>query len=58
MTEKPEPEATPPAGAPPRPKPCGFEAVAALVAEKGHAGVSMTDMAERAGVAAASLYRR
>jgi AcrR family transcriptional regulator len=35
-----------------------FEAVGALVAERGHAAVSMTDIAERAGVAATSLYRR
>jgi AcrR family transcriptional regulator len=35
-----------------------FEAVTALVAERGHAAVSMTDIAERAGVAATSLYRR
>ena len=35
-----------------------FEAVNALVAERGHANVSMTDIAERAGVAATSLYRR
>ena len=51
----------------PRPRPGGrtartktavFEAVTALVAEKGHAGVSMADVAERAGVAATSLYRR
>jgi AcrR family transcriptional regulator len=35
-----------------------FEAVNELVAERGHANVSMTDIAERAGVAATSLYRR
>jgi len=35
-----------------------FEAVSALVAEKGHTGVSMVDVAARAGVAATSLYRR
>ena len=35
-----------------------FEAVTSLVAERGHAAVSMTDIAERAGVAATSLYRR
>ena len=35
-----------------------FQAVAALVAERGHAAVSMTDIADRAGVAATSLYRR
>jgi AcrR family transcriptional regulator len=35
-----------------------FEAVTELIAERGHAAVSMTDIAERAGVAATSLYRR
>lgn len=35
-----------------------FAAVSALVAERGHAAVSMTDIAVRAGVAATSLYRR
>ena len=35
-----------------------FEAVTALIAERGHVAVSMTDIAERAGVAATSLYRR
>jgi AcrR family transcriptional regulator len=35
-----------------------FGAAAALVAERGHDKVAMTDIAERAGVAATSLYRR
>lgn len=35
-----------------------FEAVTALVAEKGYAAVTMAQVAERAGVAATSLYRR
>jgi AcrR family transcriptional regulator len=35
-----------------------FEATAALVAERGHESVTMTDIAERAGMAATSLYRR
>jgi AcrR family transcriptional regulator len=35
-----------------------FEAAAALVAERGHDAVAMTDIAQRAGVAATSLYRR
>ncbi len=57
MTEKPEPKPRP-GGRTAKTKAVVFEAVAALVAEKGHAGVSMTDIAERAGVAATSLYRR
>jgi AcrR family transcriptional regulator len=39
-------------------RPLVFEAVAALVSQRGHAGISMTDIAERAGVAVTSLYRR
>ena len=35
-----------------------FEAVAALIAERDPASISMTDIAGRAGVAATSLYRR
>jgi AcrR family transcriptional regulator len=35
-----------------------FEAVTALVAERGHGAVTMAEVAERAGVAATSLYRR
>jgi AcrR family transcriptional regulator len=35
-----------------------FEATAALLAERGHEAVTMTDIAERAGMAATSLYRR
>jgi AcrR family transcriptional regulator len=47
-----------PGGRTARTKGAVFEAVAALVAERGHAAVSMTDIADRAGVAATSLYRR
>lgn len=47
-----------PGGRTARTKSAVFEAVAALVTERGHAAVSMTDVAERAGVAATSLYRR
>jgi len=35
-----------------------FEAVTALVTERGYGAFTMTDIAERAGVAATSLYRR
>jgi AcrR family transcriptional regulator len=35
-----------------------FAAAAALIAERGHEAITMTDIAERAGVAATSLYRR
>jgi AcrR family transcriptional regulator len=35
-----------------------FEAVTALVTERGYGALNMTDVAERAGVAATSLYRR
>ncbi len=35
-----------------------FEAVTALVTERGYGAFNMTDIAERAGVAATSLYRR
>jgi AcrR family transcriptional regulator len=47
-----------PGGRSARTKAATFEAAAALLAERGHAGVTMTDIAERAGVAATSLYRR
>jgi AcrR family transcriptional regulator len=53
MTVKPRP-----GGRSARTKATVYEAVAALVIERGHAAVSMTDVAERAGVAATSLYRR
>ena len=49
---------TRPGGRTARTKAAAFEAVAALVAERGHAVVSMADVAQRAGVAATSLYRR
>jgi AcrR family transcriptional regulator len=49
---------TRPGGRTARTKAAVFEAVAALVAERGHAAVSMADVAERAGVAPTSLYRR
>ena len=35
-----------------------FDAVTALVAERGHEAIAMTDISQRAGVAATSLYRR
>lgn len=35
-----------------------FEAVSALITERGYGALSMTEIAERAGVAATSLYRR
>jgi AcrR family transcriptional regulator len=35
-----------------------FEATAALMAERGFEAITMTDIAERAGLAATSLYRR
>ena len=47
-----------PGGRTARTKTAVYEAVAALVTERGHAAVSMTDIAECAGVAATSLYRR
>jgi len=49
---------TRPGGRTARTKTAVFEAVTALIAERGHAAVTMTDIAERAGVAATSLYRR
>jgi AcrR family transcriptional regulator len=53
MTVKPRP-----GGRSARNKAAVFEAAAALLAERGHEAVTMTDIAERAGVAATSLYRR
>jgi AcrR family transcriptional regulator len=53
MTAKPRP-----GGRSARNKAAIFEATAALLAERGHDAVTMTDIAERAGVAATSLYRR
>jgi AcrR family transcriptional regulator len=47
-----------PGGRTARTKAAVFAAVAALVAERGSAAVSIADVAERAGVAATSLYRR
>jgi AcrR family transcriptional regulator len=47
-----------PGGRSARTRTATFEATAALIAEKGHAAVTMTDVASRAGVAATSLYRR
>jgi AcrR family transcriptional regulator len=49
---------TRPGGRTARTKAIVFEAVTALVTERGHLAVSMIDVAERAGVAATSLYRR
>jgi len=53
MTAKPRP-----GGRSARNKAAIFEAAAALLAERGHEAVTMTDIAERAGMAATSLYRR
>jgi len=47
-----------PGGRSARNKAAVFEAAAALLAERGHEAVTMTDIAERAGMAATSLYRR
>jgi AcrR family transcriptional regulator len=47
-----------PGGRTARTKAAVFEAAAKLVAERGHAAITMTDIAQRAGVAATSLYRR
>lgn len=47
-----------PGGRSARTKSAVFEAVATIVGERGHAAVTMTEVAERAGVAATSLYRR
>ena len=49
---------TRPGGRTARTKAAVFEAAAALVAERGHEAIAMTDVAARAGVAATSLYRR
>jgi AcrR family transcriptional regulator len=53
MTVKPRP-----GGRSARNKAAVFEATAALLAERGHEAVTMSDIAERAGVAVTSLYRR
>ena len=53
MTAKPRP-----GGRSARNKAAVFEAAAALLAERGHESISMTDIAERAGMASTSLYRR
>lgn len=47
-----------PGGRTARTKAVVFEAASALLAERGPAALTMTDIAERAGVAATSLYRR
>ena len=47
-----------PGGRTARTKSSVFEAVTALVTERGYGAFNMTDVAERAGVAATSLYRR
>jgi len=47
-----------PGGRTARTKSSVFEAVTALLTERGYGALSMTDVAERAGVAATSLYRR
>ena len=49
---------TRPGGRTARTKEAVFEAVAALIAEREVHEIAMTDIAERAGVAATSLYRR
>jgi len=53
MTAKPRP-----GGRSARNKAAVFEATAALLAERGYEAVTMTDVAQRAGMAATSLYRR
>jgi AcrR family transcriptional regulator len=53
MTAKPRP-----GGRSARTRAAAFDAVATLLAERGHDGFTMTEVAERAGVAATSLYRR
>ena len=47
-----------PGGRTARTKSSVFEAVTALLTERGYGTLNMTDIAERAGVAATSLYRR
>lgn len=47
-----------PGGRSARTKAAVFEAAASLIAERGYEPITMTDVAERAGVAATSLYRR
>jgi len=53
MTAKPRP-----GGRSARNKAAVFEAAAALMAERGHQAVTMTEIAARAGLAVTSLYRR
>src|SRR5581483_9911844 len=53
MTAKPRP-----GGRSARNKAAVFEAAAALMAERGHQAVTMSEIAARAGLAATSLYRR
>ena len=53
MTAKPRP-----GGRSARNKAAVFEAAATLLAERGYEAVTMTDIAQRAGMAATSLYRR
>ena len=53
MTAKPRP-----GGRSARTRSAAFDAVAALMAQRGHDGFTMSEVAERAGVAATSLYRR
>jgi AcrR family transcriptional regulator len=47
-----------PGGRSARNKAAVYEATAALLAERGHEQITMADIAERAGMAATSLYRR
>ena len=47
-----------PGGRTARTKAATFRAAAALIAERGHEPITMTEIADRAGVAATSLYRR
>jgi AcrR family transcriptional regulator len=47
-----------PGGRSARTKAATFAAMAALLAERGHEQITMADIAERAGIAVTSLYRR
>jgi len=47
-----------PGGRSARTKAATFAAAAALIAERGHEPITMADIAERAGLATTSLYRR
>jgi AcrR family transcriptional regulator len=47
-----------PGGRSARTKAATFAAAAALLAERGHEQITMADIAERAGIAVTSLYRR